>query len=82
MTFMEGPRYNDGSIQGRISADAEWPNSRAEFSAKALAGLEPGTFPLAVTAVALGRVGDLMQEEHALSESVNVARLGQEMTSR
>ena len=40
-----------------------------------------GTFPLAVTAVALGRVGDLMQEQHALSESVNVARLGQEMTS-
>jgi NMT1/THI5 like len=27
-----------------------------------------GTFPLGVTAVQLGRVGDLMQEEHAVSE--------------
>ena len=41
-----------------------------------------GTFPLGVTAVQVGRVGDLMQEEHAVSESVNVARLAQEMTSR
>ena len=52
------------------------------ISKQTAATMATGTFPLAVTAVALGRVGDLMQEEHALSESVNVARLAQEMTSR
>ena len=52
------------------------------ISRQTAATMATGTFPLAVTAVALGRVGDLMQEEHALSGSVNVARLAQEMTSR
>ena len=41
-----------------------------------------GSFPLSVTPVALGRVTDLMQREHALKSSVNAARLAQEMTSR
>ena len=41
-----------------------------------------GTFPLTVTPVALGRVADLMQQEHALPGSVNTALLAQEMTSR
>ena len=41
-----------------------------------------GSFPLSVTPVALGRVADLMQEQHALPASVNTARLAQEMTSR
>ena len=41
-----------------------------------------GSFPLSVTAVALGRVGDLMQEEHALKPSVNVTALAREMTAR
>ena len=39
-----------------------------------------GTFPLTVTPVALGRVADLMQQEHALPASVNTARLAEEMT--
>lgn len=34
-----------------------------------------------VTPVALGRVADLMQEEHALKPSVNVTALAREMTS-
>ena len=41
-----------------------------------------GSFPLTATAVALGRVADLMQEEHALKPSVNVTKLAREMTSR
>ena len=40
-----------------------------------------GTFPLSVTPVALGRVADLMQEEHALKPSVNVTALTREMTA-
>ena len=39
-----------------------------------------GTFPLSVTPVALGRVADLMQEEHALNPSVNITKLAREMT--
>ena len=39
-----------------------------------------GSFPLSVTAVALGRVADLMQEEHALKPGLNVQQLTQEMT--
>ena len=41
-----------------------------------------GTFPLSVTPVAMGRVADLMLEEHALKPSVNVTKLAQEMTTR
>ncbi len=39
-----------------------------------------GSFPLSVTAVALGRVADLMQEEHALKPGLNIQQLTQEMT--
>jgi NitT/TauT family transport system substrate-binding protein len=39
-----------------------------------------GTFPLRVSAVDLGRVADLMQEQHALNASVDVTRLVQGMT--
>jgi NitT/TauT family transport system substrate-binding protein len=38
-----------------------------------------GTFPLGVSTVDLGRVADLMQQQHALKASVNVARLVQGM---
>ena len=52
------------------------------ISKQTAAIMATGTFPLSVTAVALGRVGDLMQEEHALKPSVNVTALAREMTAR
>jgi hypothetical protein len=52
------------------------------ISGQAAAVMAAGSFPLGVSAVALGRVGDLMQTEYALSKSVNVARLAREMTSQ
>ena len=52
------------------------------ISGQTAAIMAAGSFPLGVSAVALGRVGDLMQTEHALSKSVNVAKLAQEMTSQ
>ena len=49
-------------------------------SKRTAAIMATGTFPLSVTPVALGRVADLMQQEHALKPSVNVIQLAQEMT--
>ena len=52
------------------------------ISRQTAATMATGSFPLSVSAVALGRVGDLMQEQHALPQSVNVAALAREMTAR
>ena len=54
----------------------------ATITKQTAAIMATGTFPLSATAAALGRVADLMQEQHALLGSVNTARLAQEMTSR
>ena len=51
------------------------------ISKQTAAIMATGTFPLSVTPVALGRVADLMQEEHALKPSVNVTKLAREMTA-
>ena len=52
------------------------------ISKQTAANTATGTFPLSVTAVALGRVADLMQAEHALPSSVDVTALAREMTAR
>ena len=52
------------------------------ISKQTAAIMATGTFLLSVTAVALGRVADLMREEHALPFSVNVTTLAREMTAR
>ena len=51
-----------------------------ETSKQTAATMATGSFPLSVSAVALGRVADLMQTEHALPQSVNVTTLAREMT--
>ena len=60
----------------------EGPDAYTTISKQTAAIMATGTFPLSVTAVALGRVGDLMQEEHGLEPSVNVTALAREMTAR
>jgi len=50
------------------------------ISKQTAATMATGSFPLSVSAVALGRVADLMQTEHALPQSVNVTTLAREMT--
>ena len=52
------------------------------ISKQTAATMATGSFPLSVSAVALGRVADLMQTEHALPSSVNVTALAREMTAR
>jgi hypothetical protein len=39
-----------------------------------------GSYPLDVTVPGLERVGDLMQQEHALKASENVPQLARELT--
>jgi hypothetical protein len=52
------------------------------ISEQTAAIMATGTFPLTVTPVALARVADLMQLQHALKPTIDTARLAQEMTSR
>ena len=52
------------------------------ISKQTAAIMATGSFPLSVTAVALGRVADLMQEQHALNPRLNVTALAREMTAR
>ena len=49
------------------------------ISAQTAVVMALGSYPLDVTVRDLERVGDLMQQEHALKASVNVPQLAQEL---